>query len=79
MTQLDITVTVLISVTSTIQTLKSQLQQKQGFPFDRIELLYRDQPLENQRHVFDYYLSDESKVFALLHILYDKPVKVRLL
>ena len=63
----------------TVRSLKAALQRDRGFPADRMDLLFHDQPLENQRHLFDYHVTHGSTLFVMLHLVYDVRVKVSLL
>ena len=75
-TQLDLKLEMVVGVTMTVRSLKARLQRERGFPVDRTDLLFRDEPMENQRHLFDYHVTHGATLFAMLHLVYDIRVTV---
>nr|KAG5709146.1 hypothetical protein BaRGS_028602 [Batillaria attramentaria] len=75
-TQLDVKFELVVNVTMTVRSLKAQLQKERGFPMERLDLLFRDQPMENQRHLFDYRINHGCTIFAMLHLVYDVHITV---
>ncbi|XP_076450548.1 uncharacterized protein LOC143286725 [Babylonia areolata] len=75
-TQLKVKLQMEVSVTKTVRQVKAALQRQRGFPVQRTDLLFQDQPLENQRHLFDYHVRHGSTLFVMLHLVYDVRVTV---
>ena len=75
-TQLDLKLEMVVGVTMTVRSLKARLQRERGFPVDRTDLLFRDEPMENQRHLFDYHVTHGATIFVMLHLVYDIRVTV---
>ena len=75
-TQLDLKLDMVVSVTMTVRSLKARLQREKGFPVDRTDLLFRDEPMENQRHLFDYHVTHGAIIFIMLHLVYDIRITV---
>ena len=75
-TQLGVKLDMVVSVTMTIRSLKARISKDQGYPVDRMDLMFRDQPMENQRHLFDYRVGHGSTIFCMLHLIYDMKVTV---
>lgn len=48
--------------------LKSRLQAEYGYPLERMDLLYKDRPMENTRYLFEYGLAHSSTLFVLLMV-----------
>lgn len=78
-TQLGVKINMAVKVTTTVRNVKARLQRERGFPMERVDLLFRDQPMENQRHLFDYRITQDSTLYVLLQLVYDVRVTVSLL
>ncbi|KAH9502721.1 hypothetical protein Btru_069596 [Bulinus truncatus] len=74
--QLGQKIDMVIHITMTVQELKTRLQTERGYPVDRIDLLYKDRPLENARYLFEYSVAHSSTVFVLLNLKNDILVHV---
>ncbi|XP_046560050.1 uncharacterized protein LOC124269082 [Haliotis rubra] len=60
----------------TVLQLKFRLQQERGLAMERLDLLFKDQPLENRQYLFNYRIGKSSTIFVMVHILYDMLVHV---
>ncbi|XP_050409983.2 uncharacterized protein LOC126824701 [Patella vulgata] len=69
--QLNAKFDLVLSVATTVGELKQFLHNQKGYPTDRIELLYKDTPLVNTRHLFEYKIGHKSRLFVMLHLYYD--------
>ncbi|KAL8579174.1 hypothetical protein ACOMHN_010758 [Nucella lapillus] len=74
--QLKLKLQMVVSVTLTVRQVKVALHKHRGFPANRTDLLFQDQPMENQRHLFEYHVKHGSTMFVMLHLMYDVEVTV---
>ncbi|GFO18122.1 polyubiquitin-c [Plakobranchus ocellatus] len=65
-----------LSIAMTVLELKGRLQTERGYPAEQTELLYRDQPLENSRYLFEYGLAHSTTIFVLLTMRHSTLVHV---
>ncbi|GFR58147.1 polyubiquitin [Elysia marginata] len=66
----------ILNIDLTVLELKGRLQTERGYPAEQTELLYRDQPLENSRYLFEYGLAHSSTIFVLLTMRHSTLVHV---
>lgn len=66
----------ILNIDLTVLELKGRLQTERGYPAEQTELLYRDQPLENCRYLFEYGLAHSSTIFVLLTMRHSTLVHV---
>ncbi|ESO83430.1 hypothetical protein LOTGIDRAFT_236593 [Lottia gigantea] len=74
--QLNAKYDLVLNTNTTVRELKLFLQNQKGYPFDRIEMLYKDAPLLNDRHLFEYKIGHKSRIFVMLHLYYDMLVHI---
>uniref|UniRef100_A0A2C9LZS8 Ubiquitin-like domain-containing protein n=1 Tax=Biomphalaria glabrata TaxID=6526 RepID=A0A2C9LZS8_BIOGL len=74
--QLNQKIDMVIHITMTVLELKTRLHTERGYPVDRIDLLYKDRPLENVRYLFEYNVAHSSTLFVLLNLKNDILVHV---
>ncbi|CAL1540887.1 unnamed protein product [Lymnaea stagnalis] len=74
--QLGHKIDMVLNITMTVLELKTRLQTERGYPSDRMDLLYKDRPLENVRYLFEYGLAHSSTIFVLLNLKNDILVHV---
>ncbi|CAG5133823.1 unnamed protein product [Candidula unifasciata] len=74
--QLAHKIDMVVNITMSVLELKSRLQAEYGYPIDRMDLLYKDKPLENTRFLFEYGLAHSSTLFVLLKVKNDILVHV---
>ncbi|RUS77260.1 hypothetical protein EGW08_014974, partial [Elysia chlorotica] len=67
----------ILNIDLTVLELKGRLQTERGYPAEQTELLYRDQPLENCRYLFEYGLTHSSTIFVLLTLRHSTLVHVQ--
>ncbi|XP_059156412.1 uncharacterized protein LOC131941272 [Physella acuta] len=74
--QLGHRIDLVLNITMSVQELKSRLQTERGYPSTRMDLLYKDRPLQNDRYLFEYGLAHSSTIFVLLQLKNDVLVHV---
>lgn len=65
-----------LNIIMPVHELKSRLQTERGYPSNRMDLLYKDRPLQNDRYLFEYGLAHSSTIFVLLQLKNDVLVHV---
>lgn len=65
-----------LHITMTVLELKHRLQTEHGYPADRMDILYKDRPMENTRYLFEYGVAHSSTLFVLLMLKFDILVHV---
>ena len=65
-----------VDLSMTVMQLKSELHDERGLSPERMDLLYKDKPMQNDRFLFEYRINPRGTLFVMLHILYDTLVHI---